>query len=140
MSDIKDDPEITVFENEYLTMKFSPECGIIYQTIHKPCTDEISKESIAFAYEIMKENGVAKWLIDNRKGGPHSPAVSEWAYQFWEEHLVETGWKYWAMVVPTDIVSAVSLLDPFKKMYDLGLRIAAFMETDKAFQWLNSWD
>lgn len=137
---MNDRDEVVIIDNEYVTMKCLPKKGLLYHTLHKPVPDAHFKETLMTALDVMKKYGVSKWLTDDRLGGPLSDDFRDWARTAWQGQMVEAGWRFWAMVVPTSVIGASTLMDPFEEIHNRGVRIAAFSEVGAALEWLESVD
>jgi len=129
--------EIILASEEFITVKYLPERGIIYHTIHKPMTGKPLHNILDKAAEFLKEQGVRKWLSDDRKNGPIPPEDALWGRD-WNQRMIKAGWKYWAIVVPAEIHAAGALSPVIDELYELGLRMMVFSDIEKAFEWLDS--
>ena len=126
---------IIVVNNEYITIRYLPDKKIIYHTIHKPIGPQLLIEAMDAGEVVMRQNGACKWLSDDRKNGPLSPELIPTSKN-WGADMVAAGWKYWADVVPNDIVAAGTLRPLIDTLFELGLRMMVFTNVEDAFQWL----
>jgi len=128
---------ITLVDNEHITLQYLPDKKMIYHVIHKPVADDqVFKSALDIGTEALKKYGVRKWLSDDRKNGPLSPAFLEWSATDWQPRTIAAGWKYWANVVPTELVAAGTLTPVIEALYDMGLRMMVFSDLEKANAWL----
>ena len=58
----------------------------------------------------------------------------------WFPQAVKAGWKYWALVVPKDMMARMNLKEFVDSYYKQGLRIAVFSEPEEAMKWLINCD
>lgn len=130
--------DIVLADNEYITVKYVPDHEFIYHTVHKPVGGQIFRDALLAGTEGLKRYGACKWLSDDRKNGPLSPEDVEWGEKNWNTPTIEAGWKYWAVVVPTEVVSAGSMIPTINALYEYGLRMMVFDDLDKAIAWLDS--
>jgi hypothetical protein len=130
--------ETILVDNEYITIRYLPEKGIIYHTIHKPVGGPIFRDALNVGTETLKKNGATKWLSDDRKNGPLSAEDIEWGFNDWNKRTIDAGWKYWAVVVPQVVVDAGTLIPTMEALYGLGLRMMVFSDLDEATKWLDS--
>ncbi len=128
---------IIVVDNEYITLQYLPDKGIVYHTIHKPIPDQPLKDALNAGTEAMQQHGGHKWLSDDRKNGPVSREIAEWGFRDWNPRTIAIGWKYWADVVPQAVASAGTLLPIMDDLFKLGLRMMVFTDLEKAFEWLD---
>ena len=129
--------EVVLVDNEFITVKYLDDKKIIYHTIHKPFPDQVLKDALNAGTDALIEFGACKWLSDDRKSGPISPELMEYGREEWHPRTIAAGWKYWANVVPEELVAAGSLTPVIENLYNLGLRMMVFTDLDSAFQWLD---
>jgi hypothetical protein len=84
----------------------------------------------------MAKYGAAKWLSDDRNNSVLSPEDTEWSMNNWFPRAIQAGWKYWALVVPQDILAQMNLKEFVDSYFDQGLRIMVFSNSDEAMKWL----
>lgn len=127
-----------LIENEFVTLRYSPDKRILYHTVQQPVDEEVFKSSLNKGVEMIEENHIQKWLSDDRQNGPFSAAFSEWAINDWIPRAIKAGWKYWANVVP-DKLNAANTLTPFiEHLHEKGLRMALFTNIEEAMAWLEN--
>jgi len=134
--------EIILFDNEYITVEYHPENRWIYHTIHKPIGTEASdvemlKAALNRGTEALKQYGISKWLSDDRKNGPLADELVEWGATDWNPRTIKAGWKYWANVVPQELVAAGTLTPVISNLFALGLRMQVFSNLEEAREWLS---
>ena len=128
---------VTVVDNEYITVEYVPDKKMVYHTIHKPVGGQLFRDALIAGTEALKQNGACKWLSDDRKNGPLTPEDVEWGFNNWNRPTIAAGWKYWALVVPPEVVAAGSLIPTMQALFDLGLRMMVFSELEEASEWLD---
>jgi hypothetical protein len=128
---------MTIVKNEFMTMEYLQDRGIIHHTVHKPISGQPLRDALNTGTEVLKKHGVTKWLSDDRKNGPLPAEDAEWGYNDWNRRMIDAGWKYWALVVPKEIAAAGSMTPVINNLYNLGLRMAVFTNLDEAFAWLD---
>ncbi len=133
-------PPIIIVDNEYITVQFLPEKGIIHHTVHKPVDDQSLKDALNAGTDALAKYRACKWLSDDRNNGPISPEMLEWGTKNWDVRTIAAGWKYWANVVPQHIADAGSLIPVIDALFQLGLRMAVFTDLETAFAWLDRLD
>lgn len=129
--------ELIIVDNEYITVKYIPEKNLIYHAIHKPFSGQPFRDAINAGTAALAKHGAHKWLSDDRKNGPLSDEDKEWGFHDWNPRAIKAGWKYWAMVVPEDVVAAGSLAPTIEDLYRLGLRVMVFSSVERALDWLD---
>jgi hypothetical protein len=131
------DQGISLVDNEYISVVYLEEINTVYHTIRQPVSGQIFRDALEIGTQAMEEYGACKWLSDDRKNGPVSPDDAAWAANGWYARTIGVGWKYWANVVPEEILAAEALTPVIKDLYDLGLRTVLFTSLEKAMDWLN---
>lgn len=127
---------IIVVDNEYITLRCLPDKKIIHHTIHQPFGGQPFRDALNAGTEALKKYGACKWLSDDRKMGLLPPEDVQWGDEDWNQRTIAAGWKYWALVVPQEVVAAGSLMPTIENLYKLGLRVMVFSDLDEAFGWL----
>lgn len=129
---------IVVVDNEYMTIECFPEKGLIAHTFHQPISGQPFRDAMDAGTEMLARHGCYKWLSDDRKNGPLTPEDIEWAFNDWNLRTIDVGWKYWGLVVPTDMVSASSLTRVIMDLNERGLRVKVSDNLEDAAEWLES--
>jgi hypothetical protein len=129
--------DVTIVDNEYITIKFLPDKKMIYHTVHQPISGQNLRDALTAGFNALQKYGVSKWLSDDRKNGPMSDEDRDWGAENINRRSLEAGWKYWALVVPQQIVAAGSMAPTIEAMFDLGLRMMVFSKVEDAVAWLD---
>lgn len=125
-------PVQILVENEFITVQYHPEYDILHHTIHKPISGKALFDALMPGGQFLKENGVTKWLSDDRKL-PQQPrntqadGVKQW---------VEGGLRYWAIVIPEQIESAAGMTPMIDELHRYGVQMRVFRKVEDALQWL----
>lgn len=129
---------IVLIDNEYITVQYLPDKKTIYHLIHKPVGGQILRDALNAGTEALRKYGASKWLSDDRKNvGGLSEEDREWGNNDWNRRTIEAGWKYWALIVPQEIVAAGSMTPTIDFLYELGLRMMVFSNYEAAWAWLD---
>ncbi len=128
---------IPLVDNENITVVYLPEKKIIYHTIHKPTGGTLLRDAVNAGTKALKQYGACKWLSDDRKNGPIPTEDINWGFEDWNRRTIEAGWKYWALVVPADMIAAGSLTNMMIDLSSHNLRMMVFKDLEEAFGWLD---
>ena len=128
----------TILDTEAITMIYHPDTKIIHHTIHQPISGEALRDALNQGAEFLKEHNVTKWLSDDRKNGPLDGEDIKWGLDDWNQRMMESGWKYWANIVPEEAKAASSLTPLMDDLHEHGLWMMVFTNIDDAFHWLNT--
>jgi len=127
---------ITLIENKYATLVHQPDTKIVYHTFHQPIGGEEFRNILNTGAETMEKYKATKWLSDDRENSALSPEDTEWSKSNWFPRALKAGWKYWALVVPQDIMAQLNLKEFIDLYFEQGLRIMVFTKPEEAMEWL----
>ncbi len=130
---------VVIFDNADASLKYHPDAKIVHHTFKHPMKGEPFRNVLLQGYEVMKKYGANKWLSDDRL---HADALTEedagWATTVWSKMVMEAGWKYWALVVSSDLKSRMDMNAFIQLYYEQGVTIMVFTNPDEALTWLKS--
>ena len=129
--------EVVIYDDEFITVKYLDDKRIIYHTVHKLIEGQPLRDALVAGTEALKTYGACKWLSDDRLNGPLTPEDIEWGFINWNLPTIKAGWKFWAVVVPTELIAAGSMTQTINTLFDLGLRVMAFDNLKEAVEWLD---
>lgn len=131
---------ITIVDNEYVTMRVSPEKKMLHHTFHQPISGQPFRDYLNKGVETLKEYNATKWLSDDLKNNSIPEEDMKWSMEDWGIRAIEAGWKYWAIVVPESTGGRETMID-FRKYYrEKGLELRVFMAAEHAMEWLENVD
>jgi hypothetical protein len=128
--------EITIIQTEYAKLVYHPDTKIVHHTFHKPIGGQKFREVLDTGASVLEKYHAEKWLSDDRGNSALSPEDTEWSKANWFPRAINAGWKYWALVVPEDIMARINLKEFVDSYFEQGLRIMVFVEPEKAMDWL----
>jgi hypothetical protein len=129
---------LTILKNDYATLLYHPDTKIIHHTFHKHTTGEAFRELLSCGTDAFIQHGASKWLSDDRKNMDVTPEDSAWGDQVWFPRTLQAGWKYWALVVPEDIMARWNMVQFVEKFSAQGIRVMVFTNPEEAMDWLDS--
>jgi hypothetical protein len=133
--------DITVYDTEHITIKYLPDKKIIYHTVHKPIpSGQPLREALMCGFDMLQHYGASKWVSDDRLNGPMSVEDREWGHTNLNSRAMEAGWKYWALVVPEQLVAAGTMMPTITELFKLGLRMMVFSKVEEAFKWIEQFE
>jgi hypothetical protein len=127
---------ITILDNDYATLMYHPDTQIVQHIFHKPISGPEFREVLNEGAALLKKHGAHKWLSDDRNNSALSEEDTEWSKTDWFPRATASGWKFWALVVPPDLMARLNLKEFVDTYYDLGLRTMVFTEPEEAMKWL----
>ncbi len=131
---------ITIIQNEYATLLYHPDTKIVHHTFHKPIGGQEFRDVLNTGAQTLEQYQASKWLSDDRENSALSREDTEWSKREWFPRAVKAGWKYWALVVPQNIIGKMNMKEFVDSYLDQGLRIAVFSKPDEAMKWLEKAD
>lgn len=132
--------DVILIDNDFITMKYLPDRRTIFHTVHRPLSSQTLRESLLIGLEALQRYGVSKWLSDDRNNGPMSDEDREWGAENINRRAIEVGWKYWALVVPQEVVAAGSMAPTMEAMHGFGMRMMVFSKVEDALAWLDRFE
>jgi hypothetical protein len=126
----------TVLDNEYATLWFYDDKKIVHHKIKKYIHGEKLQQLLTTGYETLKASSGKKWLSDDTNNGALTKDDEAWAKANWFPTMVKAGWKYWAIVLPAQIIGQMNMkrfVDDYAKA---GITVSVFSDSGQAMAWL----
>ncbi len=89
-------------------------------------------------YEVLKANNATKWLSDDRGNSALRTEDAGWAQKEWFPRVAAAGWKFWAIVLPQNIVGKMNMRQFIAQYAEAGITVQVFTDPDEALKWLES--
>ncbi len=128
----------TILDTDYVTLWYYPETRIVHHKFHKYIYGEELRQVLEKGLAIFQQYGAEKWLSDDRENSALTTEDAAWAQEDWFPRVFESGWKYWALVMPDKVVGKVNMQRYIDNFAQQGLTIDVFDDPDEALQWLES--
>jgi len=128
----------TLIETDYATLLYYPDEGIIHHELRKFTYGDALHELLEVGLTNFQQLGLTKWLSDDRKNSAVPQADVDWAMQYWMPPMIQSGWKYWAVVLPDKAAGKASMNRVIEQFSQLGISIEVFDDADEAYNWLCS--
>ncbi|HLA43538.1 MAG TPA: hypothetical protein VJZ27_08895 [Aggregatilineales bacterium] len=126
----------TVINNEHATLSYHCDSQIVHHVFHKQISGQAFRDILNAGVELMEKNKATKWLSDDRNNSALPDDDTEWSLHNWFPRAQQAGWKFWALVVPPDILARFNLKEFVDSYYEQGLRIMVFTDPAVALTWL----
>jgi hypothetical protein len=127
----------TLIENDFASLWYHPDEGIIQHEFLQPVPDDIFMEVLMSGLEIMQEHGAQKWLSDDRGNSILSAEASAWSLDYWLPRAIQAGWKYWALIPTTNRRALVNIKRLMAYTAETNtIEIKLFSNPDEGWQWL----
>jgi hypothetical protein len=129
-------PKLTILATKELTLWYHEETKIVHHELHRYPGASTLEAALESGLAVLRQHGAHKWLSDDRSGGALPKAHHEWAETNWGPRAAKAGWKYWALIPPTEVLGQMNMVR-IKEIYaSLGVRASLFTTPDDALEWL----
>jgi hypothetical protein len=129
---------ITILDNDYATLMYYPDQKIVHHVFHKPISGQEFRSVLNRGADLLREHGASKWLSDDRNNSMLSPEDTEWSKTDWFPRASAAGWRFWALVVPPDLMARLNLKEFVDAYFEQGLRTMVFVDPQEAMAWLET--
>lgn len=126
----------TVYDNEFATILYYPESGIIQHSWKKFCSGPLFREMMLGASDYLEAHKGTKWLSDDRKYTIMSEEDSLWGRRVWVPRTIHAGWKHWAMILPEINAGTEAMQGIVNEFRAAGINAAFFDDVPEAMAWL----
>ena len=127
-----------VHESKFMTVWYHNDTKIVHHKFHTFTHGEDLREGLIKGLEIIKKNGAAKWLPDDRENPILKKEDMEWTASVWRPAMINAGWKCWAIVMPEKTAGKMAMNKIIKEYADTGVTVQIFPDPDAALSWLES--
>lgn len=125
-----------ILSNQYATLRYYPQEKIIHHVFHRPSSGPEFRAVLDAGVDTLARNEAVKWLSDDRNNANLSEADLQWTMSEWFPRATQTGWKFWALVVPVEALARLSVAEFVDRYYEVGIKLMLFMDPDLAWRWL----
>src|SRR5450432_2841083 len=132
--------KITILDTDYATLWYYPETKIVHHILHKFTYGAEFRNYLERGLEVIQKYGAQKWLSDDRHHSALPTEDLEWSMNDWFFRAFNSGWKYWAMIMPDKVVGQMNMNRIMERNINLGMNIRVFESPEEALQWLESID
>ncbi len=127
-----------IVDNEFVLLRYHPKAKIVHHEFRRFIHGPVFREALEQGVATLKLSGATRWLSDDRRNGPVTPADGEWAIKEWVPRAIAAGWKYWAVVLPDKVLGQMNMkrwMDTYAK---LGVVAQAFPHPEAGMDWLEN--
>lgn len=126
----------TIIDNQHARLLFDSDKKIIRHELYKSIDSRTLRDVLNGGVKLLKEQKSVKWLSDNRDIAAHSEADTQWINTDWLPRAIAAGWKYWALVVPHDMLARMNMSEFTETFFNMGVRCQVFTDVNEAQAWL----
>ena len=132
--------KITILETQLLSLWFYPQAGILHHQLHTFIPAAAFEELLTAGLDYIERQKATKWLSDNRGNPIVTQETAEWARTVWAPRAIGAGFKYWAAVMPSELLGRMQMRTFIDEYAKLGVTVHPFEDVDKALRWLETVD
>jgi hypothetical protein len=129
---------VTVLDTDGATLWFHPDSVVVHHRFKKPVGGCEIRELFEAGLEQLRTRRACKWLSDDRANYQLSADDGRWMREDWAPRAAAAGWKYWAMVLPKDVVATQDMQKYLAHGRSLGIDVQIFCDPILALAWLGS--
>jgi hypothetical protein len=131
------DPSVRVFiDNEFVSLRYHQRTRIVHHEFKQFVHGENFRNVLEKGLEIFTKHSANKWLSDDRGNTAIKPADAEWAIQDWAPRVIAAGWKFWAVVLPENVIGQMNMRRWLKTYSEKGVTAEPFTTPEEAMKWL----
>lgn len=132
--------KITIVETQLLSLWFYPQTRILHHQLHTFVPAAPFEELLIAGLRYIERQEATKWLSDNSGNSIVPQETAQWARTFWAPRAIAAGFRYWAAVMPVEMVGRMQMRMFIDEYADLGVTVQPFEDVDKALRWLEMVD
>lgn len=129
---------IFLIDNERASLRYYPHEKIVHHELHTFVSGELFRSILEKGLEAFQQHGATKWLSDDRGNSALTPADANWATHDWAPRVIAAGWKFWAVVMPENVLGQMNMSRWIKQYAERGVTAKAFSDPIEAMMWLRS--
>jgi hypothetical protein len=130
----------TLIDNDFITLYFHEDDQIIHHVYKNGIHGDYLKDGLNAGTDKLIETGAVKWLSDNRAIEGVTNEESAWINEVWLPRTIEAGWKFWALVVPENVMGQMNMIQFVNSFAEKGVKVMVFTDDDNAMTWLTGID
>jgi hypothetical protein len=119
-----------------LALWYYPETRIVHHLLRKYPGVAALQSALEAGLGLLRNRGACKWLSDDRRGGALPRAHLEWGLNVWGPSAAAAGWKYWALIPPSELLGSANMRRVAEIYAGMGVTTKTFTETQAAMDWL----
>jgi len=127
-----------ILQTEAVSLWYHAASGIVHHRLETIPDSESFRALLLAGAELLERERAQKWLSDDRKNLVVREHDAAWAKQVWLPRVLRSGFKHWAIVLPTAAIGKLNMRRFAAENSKLGLNVNAIDNPETAFDWLRS--
>lgn len=128
--------QTTLIDNEFVSLYYHEDTKIVHHVYKHGIHGDYLKDALMAGTDHLSEQGAVKWLSDNRAIDGVTDEESAWINDVWLPRTIAAGWKYWALVVPANVLGQMNMIQFVNSFADQGVKVMVFTDDINAMDWL----
>jgi hypothetical protein len=124
------------FEKDYLTIGYDKSCHAIIAEWKIPATSEELKVGLLEHIPAMEHYKTTKIISDTVGLGALHPDDTQWTITDWFPKASKIGWSHWALIVPQDVFTQISMENPVDNAVNNNVVQSFFDDMEMAKEWI----
>lgn len=125
-----------ILDNEFARLRYYPQKKIVHHEFKQFVRGEHFRTVLEEGLRVFQTHHAFKWLSDDRGNSAIKPDDAEWAINDWAPRVIAAGWKFWAVVMPENVIGQMNMRRWLATYGEKGVTAEAFDDPTKAFLWL----
>ncbi len=126
----------TILNDHRATLSYDASSGYVHQTFKQPLRGMAFQEILNTTLETLTNTRAGKWLSDERRALELTPDDLDFLTGDWGPRAFRAGWRFLALVVPTDATARAALQKTVTAFHEMGVQVRTFTDPDEAREWL----
>jgi hypothetical protein len=127
-----------LLDNEFVSLRFHVQPRIVHHEFKRFVPSTQFRKVLESGLDVFKRSAAHKWLSDNRGNTAIPPEDSRWAMTVWAPRAIEAGWKFWAVVLPQNVIGQMNMRRRLDTFADKGVTAEVFTSADEGLRWLEA--
>lgn len=127
-----------ILDKESVVLWYYPELKIVHHRMLQAPDSASFRELLTSGAELLERFRAVKWLSDDRANTVLREPDTDWADREWLPRVVRSGFKYWAIVLPTAAIGKLNMRRLASEHSRRGITSSVFEAPEDAFDWLKN--
>jgi hypothetical protein len=119
-----------------MTVNYDERLRAVRHSMHGHVYGSALQEGMNAGLALLEQHGASRWLSDDRLNGPISSDDMRWLSEDWEPRAVRAGWRFWALVRPTQVLGQMNMRRNVDRVAKVGVLAKVFDDLAEAEAWL----
>jgi hypothetical protein len=128
----------TIISNPQVSLLYHPESRIVHHEFRQFVFGNQFRTILMTGVDTMRARGACKLLSDDRGNSSLSQDDQVWANDVWIPAAKAAGFKYWALVMPANVIGHMNVEKWAAMSRADGVAAMAFSEPEAAMAWLEA--